>query len=167
MPENGFSPRESAPRRLERSSSLMPRGAYPDSLSWPKVWGLAVTGRFLRLPAGVSRASTGFDRGSVVRGKEQLGRGLADERCGAQREPAEALSVEADDRLGDDAIAADAEKRRNVRHAEGVRGLPGVRVVGSCEAGPETVGEGSGFLRIILRNRHDREADGFAVFHGV
>ena len=119
MPENGFSPRESAPRRLERSSSLTPRGLYPDFLSSPRVWGLRVTGRFLRLPAGVSRASTGFDRGSVVGGKEQLGRRLAGERRGAPREPAEALAVEADDRLGDDAVAADAEERRNVRRRRG------------------------------------------------
>ena len=141
MPAKGFSPFARARQRLPRSSSLMPRETWPNDFRSPRVWGLGLTGCFLRLPAGVSGSSPGFEGGSVVRRGEDLGFRAAGGRRGAPGEALHQGAVEPDDRFGDSAVGADAKERRDGFEAERVRGGPGLAVVERLELCAESVVE--------------------------
>jgi len=116
-----------------------------------------VTGRFLRLPAGVAGISTGFDGGNVVLGSKEGDGRPAGELGRAARQAFQSGPVEADDRLGHGAIASDAEERRDGLHAERARGGPGFGVERRRQARAQPVGESSRRARVVLGDGDDRQ----------
>src|SRR5438552_384768 len=84
-------------------------------------------------------------------------------RVGTGGERLHASAVEARDRLLDAPRGADAKKRRDGAHAEGVGGGPGLRIVGRGNARAETAGEFLGRFGVVLRDSEDSEAPGLAL----